>query len=137
MRELREASAASLGVNQANLLLLCSDEASDEVPVLLRDGEWLSHYALPHDEKTVFCFDTVAIRFVFSLIFSWPLPSFPFPLPVLPALTESDVDVDNTSALRPPATKLRTLARRAGTCWRRAKRAGCAPRSSTTTLPPR
>eukprot|EP00288_Rhodomonas_lens_P007254 CAMPEP_0177725390 /NCGR_PEP_ID=MMETSP0484_2-20121128/19225_1 /TAXON_ID=354590 /ORGANISM="Rhodomonas lens, Strain RHODO" /LENGTH=511 /DNA_ID=CAMNT_0019237899 /DNA_START=81 /DNA_END=1613 /DNA_ORIENTATION=- len=61
VRELREASAASLGVNQANLLLLCSDEASDEVPVLLRDGEWLSHYALPHDEKTVFCFDTVAI----------------------------------------------------------------------------
>ena len=36
--------------------LLCIDEASDDAPLLLEDGRWLSNYALPHEEKKVFAF---------------------------------------------------------------------------------
>ena len=40
----------------ARFELLCIDEASDDAPVRLEDGRWLTHYKLPHEEKKVFAF---------------------------------------------------------------------------------
>lgn len=36
--------------------LLCIDESSDDAPVVLEDGRWLSHYTLPHEEKKIFAY---------------------------------------------------------------------------------
>lgn len=67
MRELRKAvSSATAALDAAGrdavpacgerVELLCIDESSNDAPLLLEDGSWLSHYALPHEEKKVFAF---------------------------------------------------------------------------------
>jgi hypothetical protein len=70
VRELRDAVRLALSAREASaagacgdsgasapqaerIELLCVDEATDDAPVELEDGRWLSHYALPHEEKRV------------------------------------------------------------------------------------
>ena len=52
-RALEEAAGAGAAPGPEDVLLVCADEAS-LAPALLEDGHWLSHHALPHDEKRVY-----------------------------------------------------------------------------------